>query len=191
MEDSSQELVLYDSSDPASLNEFASIISGIKPAQEIVQDPEEIQRQIVVQLLHASSDEELEAFGSAVGWQTLEEVPIRIDGFRWRPSDFEAGAPVYVLVNGERLDTGDSVVLTTGSYNIMAQLANLAARKRFPAVRYLKVAERTTKGGFHPLWLVTPDAEKLRMAEANRSLTEAYRDESNPLDEPEEVKTKK
>lgn len=184
MEGTGQELVTRSSQDLASLDDFDAILLGAKAATVVETDPEEIQRQIVAQLLAAESDEELEQFGNAIPWHTLEGVPMQIFGFRWRPSDYAEGSPVYVIVNAERLDTAERVVLTTGGLNILAQLSNLARRGRLPAIRELKVSEKKTKAGFAPLWLVTPEAEKLRQAEENGRLAESLRDDSNPLDEP-------
>lgn len=126
---------------------------------EVVDDPAEMAKEIVAQLLGAESDEELESFGQAIGWRDLQGVPVEIHNFRWRPSDFagEGGASVYFVVEGTRLDDGDRVVLTTGSRNVLAQLTNLAKRGRIPgAVRMMTKAEKATRGGFHPLWLATP-----------------------------------
>lgn len=187
----SQELVVsHSSTDLVSLDEFDRILLGVSDPTVLEVSAEDIQRQIVSQLLNAESDEELEQFGNSIGWATLEGVPIRIMGFVWRPSELEEGAPVYVVVHGERLDTAENVILTTGGYNILAQLSNLARRGRFPAIRELKVSEKKTKKGFNPLWLVTPEAEKLRQAQEKGDLATSLRDESNPLDEPEPVVAK-
>lgn len=126
---------------------------------EVVDDPAEMSREIVAQLLGAESDEELESFGNAIGWRDLQGVPMELHAFRWRPSDFagEGGASVYFVVEATRLDEGERVILTTGSRNVLAQLTNLAKRGRIPgAVRMLTKADKATRAGFYPLWLKTP-----------------------------------
>jgi hypothetical protein len=144
------------SSDLAQLEDLEKLLlSGERP--DVVDDPEEIGREIMMQLLAAESDEELESFGSATGWRDLEGVPVEIHGFRWRPSAYEEGANVFFVVNATRLDDGSRVVLTTGSQNVLAQLINMAKRGTLVgAKRMLTRAEKPTARGFYPLWLVTP-----------------------------------
>jgi len=174
------ELAVRDSSSLAALDEFDAILRGVKNPTEVISDPGEIQREIIERLLNAETDEQLENFGTAEGWQeNLLDVPVEIYGFRWMKSDFtdnDGSAPVYVLVDLIRLDDGSRLLVTTGSFNVMAQLSNLARRERFPAVKQLTLVEKATKSGYHPLYLKTPDQSRLDLA---RSLA----DDSNPLDE--------
>jgi hypothetical protein len=155
----SVEIAVRSSTDLASLDEFDAILTGQAEPPEIVDDPDEISRQIIMQLLSAESEAELESFGQTLGWGDAEGIPMQISGFRWRPSSFDEGGPVYVIVNAFRLDTGEAVVLTTGSGNVLAQLSWLARNGRLPgAVRELVKAEKATARGYHPLQLRTPDA---------------------------------
>lgn len=159
------EIAVRSSSDLAALDELDQILLTGELNVEVVEDPDQISRQIVAQLLAAESDEELEAFGDAIGWREFavpksrvaEGTPIEIRGFRWRPSSFEEGAPVFFVVAGIRLDTGDRVTLTTGSLNVLAQLSNMARRGTLVgAVRVMVEADKATQRGFKPLWLMTP-----------------------------------
>lgn len=175
MPTASQEISLRDSTNVAALSELKEILLGKKAAEQIITDPEVITREIVAQILSADSDEELQ-INQATPWQDLAGIPVEIHGFRWRPSSYEEGAPVFVVVDANRMDNGDRVVLTTGSYNILAQLTNLAERERFPSIWKLEVSTKATSRGYYPLWLVkaTPDEEALA-----KSMTDA----KNPLDE--------
>lgn len=154
-------IALRSSTDLAQIAELEEILLGnAEVPADVVEDPEVVAREIVARILAAESDAELEQFGGAIGWRDLEGVPIRIKNFRWRPSTFEQGAPVFFVVQGFRLDTGEAVVLTTGSLNVLAQLANMAKRGTLvDAVRCLVQSEKPTKAGYHPLWLVTPEDE--------------------------------
>jgi hypothetical protein len=152
------ELTTRPSTDLEALNEFNQIILGQReaPPVEIVEDPQEISREIMMQLLSAESDEELQNFGNAVSWRELLGVPVHIKGFRWRPSSFDEGGPVYVVVQGFRTDTGEQVILTTGAANVLAQLSNLAQRGRLgepDCVWSIEEAEKQTQRGFTPLHL--------------------------------------
>jgi hypothetical protein len=159
-ETQSQAIALRSSTDVASLDQFEeAVIYGNRI--ELLEDPETIQRGILMQLQAAQSDFELEPT-EAEGWAELLDVPIEIHGFTWRPSDFdEGGSSVFVVVNGKRLDTGAPVVLTTGGRNVLMQLSNLARRGRFPLVRALRENEKPTRNGYKPLWLVTPEGYML------------------------------
>lgn len=145
--------------DVASLNELDEILRTGEMNAEVIDDPDSISRSIIDQLLGADSDEALQDFGNAQGWRELLEVPIELHGFRWRVSDYAEGAPIYFIVSGTRLDTGDRVTLTTGSLNVLAQLSNMARRGTLVGgVWQLHEAEKQTRAGFKPLWLVQPDA---------------------------------
>jgi len=151
------DIAVRKSTDIAQLDELEKILLGDADLPDVVDDPAEISREIMAQLLAAESDEELEAVGQATGWRELPGVPMELHGFRWRPSSYEEGAPVFFVVNATRLDTGERVVLTTGSGNILAQLCNMARRNTLVgAVRALEVADQPTKQGFRPNWLRTP-----------------------------------
>jgi hypothetical protein len=151
------DIAVRKSADIAQLDELEKILLGDSELPDVVDDPGEISREIMAQLLAAESDEELEAVGTATGWRTLPGVPMQLHGFQWRPSTYEEGAPIFFVVNATRLDSGERVVLTTGSGNILAQLCNMARRGTLVgAVRALEISDEPTKQGFRPNWLRTP-----------------------------------
>ena len=161
--ESSQALAVRSSRDLAALDEFDAIILGQRdaPPPEIADDPSEISREIIMQLLAAESDEELQNFGNAQGWRELEGTPVLIKNFKWRPSSYDEGGPIYVVVTGFRTDTGEQVVLTTGSANVLAQLSNMARRGVLgneDCVWKLEKAKKETQRGFRPLHLEKVEA---------------------------------
>jgi len=162
------EIVVRKSNDLAQLAELERILLTDE-AVEVVDDPDQMSKEIVAQLLGAETDEELENFGNAQGWRDLEGVPMLIHNFRWRPSDFDEGSSIYFVVDGTRQDTGERQAITTGSRNVLAQLTNLAKRGRLPgAVRQITKAKKATRGGFFPLMLTTPEGHEGYIApEAN------------------------
>lgn len=169
----------HSSTDLEALSEFDEILLGLREAPDVQDDPAAISNEIIAQLLTATSDEQL-AIGKAIGWQSLEGVPVEIRGFRWRKSDFEDGSPLYVLVQGVDLTTGEfHPAITCGSKNVLAILSNLARRGQLPgAVWKLVKAEKPTEGGFYPLWLEKIPAE---IVESHRAAL------SNPLLEDDEA----
>lgn len=168
------------STDLAQVAELEEILLGLKEPPEIEEDPEEIAREIIAQILASETEAEVEAFGEATGWSGLcrrfvertgkpiqDGVPVALDGyFRWRSSEYEEGAPVYYIVPATRLDNGEHIVLTTGSYNILAQLtawARLQAEGKMQLAGKIVLAterDKKTHRGYYPMWLVTPEAAK-------------------------------
>ena len=161
----SNDLAVRKSTDVAQLDELEKILLGDAELPDVVDDPAEISKEIMAQLLAAESDEELESVGSATGWRELPGVPMELHGFRWRPSTDEEGAPLCFVGNATRLDTGERVVLTTGSGNILAQLCNMARRGTLVgAIRALEVSDTPTRQGFRPNWLRTPTQAMIESA---------------------------
>ena len=153
---------------PAVVQELENaLLSGVAP-NEVESDPEEVQRSLIAALLSAESDEELERV-EAEGWGDYVGVPFEVLDFVWRPSSFDEGQPVFLVVRAISLEDGTPHVLTTGSSQVMAILANLAKRDRLPAVRELASAETKSKRTVY--WLKTPDA----IAEARRAEAAAAR----------------
>lgn len=135
------------------VEEFMAILMDELEPPEISTDPEAISREIMQQLFDAESDADMEIVGNATSWQDLLGVPVELHGFRWRPSAYDQGAKVFVVVVANRMDNGEKVVLTTGAQNVLAALANFERRKRWPVVVRLLESEKETAKGFRPLWL--------------------------------------
>lgn len=136
------------------VNELHAILMDELEPPEVSTDPEAIQREIMEQIWNATSDEELMLVGQATPWQDLLGIPVEITGFRWSNSQYDQGARVFFIVQATRLDNGERVVLTTGGKNVIMALANIARRDAFPFVGVLQEAEKQTKAGYKPLWLV-------------------------------------
>lgn len=174
----SQSLVVRHSTDVASLNEIEQALrTGVAP-EEVERDPEDVARELIEQLLTAESDEELER-PEAEGWGEFVGVPFEVQSFVWRPSSFEEGQAVFLVVRALDLRDGRLRVLTTGSGQVIAQLVNRAKRGTLPAI--LELAAGETKKGRTVFWLKTPDA----VAEQRRqeALEEAKAAESAAADD--------
>jgi hypothetical protein len=141
--------------DLAAVSELEQALLEGKAPVEVDRDPEDVSREIIAQLLAAESDDQLERL-EAEGWGEYVGVPFDVLDFVWRPSSYDEGQPVFLVVRAMRVDDGTPHVLTTGSGQVMAQLANLAKRDRLPVVRELASAETKSKNTV--FWLKTPDA---------------------------------
>lgn len=166
--EASQALAVRPSSDLEALSELEAILLGTQEVPELEEDPAQIQREILAQLLGATTDAELEQMNTAQGWGELEGVPIILHSFKWRPSDFVGGPPLYFIVFGTRFDTGEPVTLTTGSVNVLAQLVNMAKRGTLlGACRKIETSGKETKAGYYPKMLRAPmEAELAELRQA-------------------------
>lgn len=143
--------------DIVSLNELAETIRSNERV-EVVDDPDQISREIFEQILGAKSDADLNQMGQATGWRELEGVQVRLGAdFRWRPSSYQEGAPVFLVVPAEKIGPDgelEPVVLTTGSRNVIAQLMNMAARGTYQGrIVSIERAQKASSRGYFALWL--------------------------------------
>lgn len=152
-----QEIAVRSSTDLASLDDLEAILLDDQhEIPPVADDPAEISKEIMAQLLAAESDEELDQVGTAVGLRDLLGVPLELHGFKWRPSSFEEGQRVFFVLSATRMDTGERIVATTGSGNVLAQLVNRAKRGTLVGARVkAEQADKPTKSGFRPYWLVS------------------------------------
>lgn len=152
----SHDLAVRDHRSSGSLAEVARLLlTKDRQTQEVVEEPEDVSREILAQILTATSIEDVERL-EAEGWREYEGVPMEIRGFAWRPSTFEEGHAVFFVVRAVDLRDGSSKILTTGSGNVMAQLVSLARLGGLiGAIR--EYATDTTAAGFKVGFLRTPE----------------------------------
>jgi hypothetical protein len=116
-------------------------------------DPEQAAREIVMRLINAGTDEELNASLTAMGAQEVIGVPFVVHAVRWHRSAFEEGNPVFAVIDATLGVDGARVAVTCSSSNVMASLINLVRRDRLPASVVIHKAEKDTARGFRPLRL--------------------------------------
>lgn len=144
--------------DPKAMVEFKQILLSGERIEAQQEDPAEVSRRILAELLEAKSDAELFA-REAVGWRNLEGLPVEITGYpRWRPSSFDEGSNVFFVVPAIRMDTGERVTLTTGAGSVLAQLVNMTERKTLVGAKLKLVKGKQTQAGFNPLRLELVEA---------------------------------
>lgn len=109
---------------------------------------------IIAQVLQADSVDEVLADIDAMHWHDFLDVPVTVYGCKWQRSDFEAGMPFYVVVDGLRHDTNYRGPITIGAQTVIAQLVRLAQLKAFPVtLRLTHATDKPTRGGYMPLKL--------------------------------------
>lgn len=109
---------------------------------------------IIAQVLQSDSVDEVLADIDAMHWHDFLDVPVTVYGCKWQRSEFEAGMPFYVVVDGLRHDTNYRGPITIGAQTVIAQLVRLAQLNAFPVTLRLTYAtDKPTANGYRPLKL--------------------------------------
>jgi hypothetical protein len=109
---------------------------------------------IIAQVLQADSVDEVLADVDALHWHDFLDVPVTVYACKWQRSEYEKGMPFYVVVDGQRHDTGVRAPITIGAQTVIAQLVRLAQLNAFPCTVTLTYAtDKPTKSGYRPLKL--------------------------------------
>lgn len=146
-----------------SLDELANALVTGETITFGVADPEDAARAITMRILEAETDEEAFSPTGTTNGRELLGIPLEIHPpLRAFPSSLEGEGPQFFIVfEATRLDTGDRIAISTSSRNVLAALINGMKRQRFPerTMKFME-ADRPTKAGFVPLWLVKSDYER-------------------------------
>lgn len=105
---------------------------------------------IVLQLLGASDVDGLNAPWDTSDAEKLANHRLKIETLERRPSDFNAGLGLYLVVKGVDLGTGETFVWSTGSVSVVAQLARAHFLGAFPVIAELVISDTPTKNGYRP-----------------------------------------
>jgi hypothetical protein len=155
----SQVLSVRGPQDAAALAELKEILRGGEFSVEVNDDPAEISKQMMAEILDAENVDELEG-QEAQGWAEFLGVPMEIRGFKFRPSTVEGATGIYLVVYAVNMEDGESLILTCGALSVIGKLVKLAEFGEIPgAVRILTRSEEKTKSGFYPLNLSMTPAE--------------------------------
>lgn len=123
------------------------------PETEVMEDPVEIQREILRRILAAESPEAMRAMNNAVPWQEERDVPYLVRDFVLRKSSVEDGKGVFAVVDATNTQTGEQVLLTCGGVNVLGVLYRFKQAGWLPWVWCLRAKERKTASGFTVLFL--------------------------------------
>lgn len=116
-------------------------------------DPGDMAEQITKRLLTAESLDDLLSPQEAEKADDWIGKAIEVHGGRWMRSDYDEGAPVYLLIDAVDVESGERVLITCGARNVMAQVMRMHQQGWLPAKVKITRARRASKAGFFPLWL--------------------------------------
>lgn len=105
---------------------------------------------IISAILAAPTWEHLADPWESVGAEKLAGKMFRIDSITRRPSQFQDGLGLFLVVHITDTRTGESSVFTTSSTAVVAQLVHAYVSGWLPLYAELVVAERVTEKGYRP-----------------------------------------
>lgn len=139
------QLVIYRHNDAEALAVLKDALQGDEWKAVAPDDPDEISRQIIAEILAATNVDELER-RPAESWGDYLGVPMRIDSWSARPSSFDQGNSFFMVVRATDGVKGEPHILTIGSKTVCAQLIKLAELNLLPATRILEEVATQNEG---------------------------------------------
>lgn len=121
---------------------------------ETIQDPEEVARSIVRRILEAeTADEVLSPRGEVTHAADVLNKALVLVAVEYRRSDLDEGAGVYALLSMAEAGSGEKLLVSCGSRNVMAQAYRLDRLGALPTGVRIVEAQKATAAGFRPMWL--------------------------------------
>lgn len=130
--------------DPALAEQFAHMATMV-PSE----DGSGYER-ILGAILSAASWDKLSDPWEATNAEELRGKRLRIDSIMRRPSSFEGGLGVFLVVKSVDTKNGEAFIWTTSSVAIVAQLVRAYALRAYPIIAEVVVSKRPTERGFYP-----------------------------------------
>lgn len=133
---------------------FESMLSAIPEVSE------DSYADILMQIAGAESAEDLDKAFDGDSLRDFIGCHILVNSLKRAESDFTGGLGQFLIINFTRLDTGESLVATTGAVSIVAQLAVAFNKNMLPLRCMVIQKDKPTKNGFYPMHLKTSGFEK-------------------------------
>lgn len=114
--------------------------------------------EMALRILEADSWEDLNDGGKMPSVQSLAPCRLKVTAVSKAESDLEGGFPVYLILEGTNLTTGQPLLAQTGAGQVFLKLVKLAAFDALPAVVQITRSDKATAAGFYPLNLIVEGA---------------------------------
>ena len=118
-------------------------------------------RAIVEQILAAP---DVEAIFSTFDARPIADYlgkPLEVRGVKWNRSSFQEGPPVFAVVRGVDLETGEAFTGTCGGRSVMAALFAFGRMNAYPIALKIIESPNPTPDGFRPYRIVRVTEEEL------------------------------
>ena len=144
------------------MEQFRRIAESMKAANAD-EDPEAATEAMIAQIMDAMTVEDVLGTG-VTGLQSILNKPIYIDRVELRESDFTEGLGAYAVMHC-RNDDLEKMIVTTGSFSVIAALVKFQALNAYP-VRCMAVqSAKPTKSGYYPLSLARAPEPRVKVTE--------------------------
>lgn len=114
-------------------------------------DPEEIQREIVLRIFSATTQEAIMQPVTTTVAEDVLGVPMLIRGYRRMPSTKKDSRLKYYLLIDAVDPFGETQNVSCGSINVMARLVALKANNFLPVVAAIVQSTKETASGYFPM----------------------------------------
>lgn len=146
----------YHDNTPAKVDDTEIVISDetralfAQMAMAVPEPTGDASERIVLQILNATSWDDLDDPWDSTKAETLVDVELRIDAITRHPSSYAEGLGIFLVAHGVRMDTKAEIVFPTGSISIVAQLTKAYLLGAFPVYVTLRRSPRPTAKGYYP-----------------------------------------
>lgn len=139
--------------------------SLINRAPYVEPDPDYLSRTLLIQTLTADTIDEVM---DQAGVQSLQKAipdfggagtgPVIITDIYVTDSDFGEGAPCYLIITAQHIESGIVKKYSTGAQQLQAQFIRILSLGMWPIRCQITRLDRKDKGGRHLFWLAPVDA---------------------------------
>lgn len=119
----------------------------------LVQSPEEASINIASRILDAETAEDILAPVEALNAEDLNGAPFTLNAVAILPSGMDGGIGFFAVFDASDPKTGDSMSITCGAANVVAQAAALYDKGFLPMTVVIEVSKKATSRGFYPMSL--------------------------------------
>lgn len=117
-------------------------------------DPEQVALEIAGRLALAQTPEELFSDTGPLGLRNHLGRAFYVTNVQWMPGRYEGGLGFYALISARDAKTDEPLAFTSGSTNVVIQLARAAQMGWFDKPVVAEQTEQPTANGYHPYRLV-------------------------------------
>lgn len=125
----------------------------ITAVQKIPEAADSDQFGIIAQLLQAKTFGDLNKPWESTPGRALAGRRLRITSVTRRPSEFDGGPEIFLIVQATDLGTGEQVTFTTSALAVIVQLAAAVNSDWLPLTADVAAAKKPTKRGYTPYHL--------------------------------------
>lgn len=111
-----------------------------------VEDAQAMTRSIIERNLAAEDDDSLFAEQQSIATKDLVNVPLHVESVRIAEGEIDGEATTYMLIDAVNMQTGEKMLVNSGSPQVTSKLLNLHLRGRLPMDLYVKEVSPARKG---------------------------------------------